>query len=184
MSTEALIFRMGEEGKNAQAIAEELNARGLRGRAGRVFSAADVEGFLRFIGGTGIEVKEPTKISQAAWGRGRTAIAQAYESPPETPSKRRRKKWNAGGLFTEAQKAEIARLYQQEAISAGEIAIRLNLPYRRVNPYCAHLAGFSVPPGEITEYIDAEGRTVMKCPPAFARGAHPQRNVRPTQGGW
>lgn len=66
----------------------------------------------------------------------------------------------------------------------GEIAAKLGLSALSVNKFCIHLAGFSVPPEEFTEFTDDQGRKVLRCPPGYAHGVIPQRNVRPTQGGW
>jgi hypothetical protein len=33
------------------------------------------------------------------------------------------------------------------------------------------------PPGEITTYVDEQGRTITKCPPGYARGAYPSHTV-------
>jgi hypothetical protein len=186
MNLLSLIVSLEKEGKSPLEIARELHARGLKGRGGHVFTPADVEGFLRFIGVAGIEVEAGRKISQATWGsRGAGAQASAIEPDDAAgPEKKRKNRWNPGNALPDELKAKITRLYQHEHLRSNEIAERLGLPLRKVAPFCAVLSGFPMPPGEVTVIIDEDGRKITRCPPGYAKGAAPQRNIRPTQGGW
>jgi hypothetical protein len=176
---ETLILSMGEDGKDAQAIAVELNGRGLRGRGGHVFTPAEVEGFLRFIGANGA-VRAPVKnVNGAVWGK---QAAAAKARPPEDGDDEGhdsvpRNRYRTYKHFSETQQAEIARLYRIENMSGGDIAKKLGLSRTHLNLFLGSLAGLSVPPGEITEYTDDQGRKILKCPPGWAHGAYPQRNV-------
>jgi hypothetical protein len=176
----ALITSLGKEGKHPQEIARALHAQGVKDRRGKIISPAMVEGLLRFAELPAEEIR----LDGARWA---TERAKAIGSELPAPVKKRGRK--AGVVFksswklSEEERTEIERLYFREHLGAGDIAARLRLPYRRVTIYCCHLAGFTMPPGDIEEYFDEQGRKVLKCPPAFARGIYPQRNVG-AKGGW
>jgi hypothetical protein len=179
----ALITSLGKEGKTPLEIARELHARGVTSERGKPVTPDMVAGCLRFHGVPVVEREDvPVIAAGAVWGS-RRQESNAIGTPEPKPEKKRRNRRNPGTSFSDRQKAEIARLYQQEKLKPAEIAMRLGISLGRVNTLVAYLAGFSVPPGDIEEYIDAEGHRVLKCPPGYAWGANPQRNVRPTKGG-
>ena len=169
-----IIRELNAQGKDSRDIAIELVNRGIRPRQGRSWSEDMVARILRLLGEAPVRALAMVRQATGARAHDASTIASGKAREKGQP---KFKKWKANSKFTDAQKAEIMRLYQHEHMSSGEIAKKLGLQVVRVNPFCASLAGFSVPPGEIVEFIDELGRKVMKCPPGYARGAYPQRNV-------
>jgi hypothetical protein len=182
MNALTLITSLGKDGKTPVEIARELHTRGVTTDHGKTISTAMVEGFLRFAGistGAGA-LPAMERVTGAVWGSGgsnagaRTAVTKHRGGDVGKSAKRNK---HTPSDFSDAQKAEISRLYFHENMKGGDIAKKLGLRQTTLNMFLGSLAGFSVPPGEITEYIDDQGRRIVKLPPGYARGAYPQRNV-------
>ena len=170
----AIILELNAQGKDARDIAVELASRGVCHRHGCLWSADMVASILRIMGET--PIRNMTLVSEGAPGNGRRKrkvrrdISGDVEKSPKCHN-------HTKSHFSEAQRIEIARLYQQENMRGGDIAKKLGVSPTHLNIFLGSLAGLSMPPGEITEYIDDQGRRILKCPPGFAHGAYPQRNV-------
>jgi hypothetical protein len=188
----SLIISLGREGKSPRDIARELHSRGVFDERGRAISPEMVSGFLRFIGSpldsetNYLPVLFGTISSEVTWGAGKKTSVNRFEpGGQQEPREPRGKNRNAKrGHLSDDVKTEVSRLFQQEGLKPHAIAERLGVPLRKIYGFCIRLSGFTVPPGEIEVVTDANGQKVMKCPPGYALGAEPQRNVRPTQGGY
>jgi hypothetical protein len=170
-----VIRELNAAGKDPRGIAMELVERGIKPRGKAVWSADIIESILRFLGLTTIRnlvISTPGGKKSAP-----ASLVTAFEGKPERRQKASKPTHTFSTLLTDEQKELVTRLYKAEGLKADAIAKQLKLPYRRVTAYCAHLSGLEIPPGEFTEFIDEQGRKVTKCPPAYARGIFPQRNV-------
>jgi len=193
MNALSLIISLGKEGKDPREIAQELHARGVKDERGSTISPEMVSGFLRFVG-------KPTDAatnympelfgdisSDAAWAAKRQASVNRFEIDGEfqdhDPKKPRKNRPRKGGHLGDELKADVTRLFQ-DGMKPDEIAKRLGVHLRKIYGFCTMLAEFSVPPGDIEFFVDAAGHRVMKCPPGYAFGAEPPRNVKPTQRGY
>lgn len=177
-----IIRALNAAGKDARDIAIELVNSGIRPRHG-AWSADGVASILRIFGEAPVRTMALTRA--AASGPSTCDMAQAGGKPERHKAWReKRKKYHKTNRkqFTDEQKEEIRRLYLEDGMKSGDIAKQLGLHYRKVAPFCALLAGFTVPPGDITEYIDKDGHKVTVFPPGYAKGAEPQKNVSPTYG--
>lgn len=180
MDAFTLIRSLGKEGKSPLEIARELHKVGATTGSGAVISPAVVSGFLRFLGSGSDASYLPTMFGplDGKWGaRRQTKRANSSEGTTPIIGKIRRNKRHGGTGLTDDFKAEVARLYQRENKKVDEIAKALGVHPRKISAFCAMLSGLAVPPGELTMFIDEHGREVTQCPPAFAHGASPQRNV-------
>jgi len=187
----SLIISLSKEGKSPREIAQQLHDQGVKDERGRTISPEMVSGFLRFVG-------KPTDAatnympelfggisSEAAWGAKRQPSVNRFELDGEfeVVAAKKRRKNRTGRLLSDDLKAEVTKLFHAGS-KPDEIAKELGVHLRKIYGFCMMLAGFSVPPGEIEIVIDGNGQRVMKCPPGYAMGAEPPRNVKPTQGGF
>jgi hypothetical protein len=177
----SLIKSLGREGKRPQEIARELHARGVKDARGRTITPAVVEGFLRFS-----DLPPDDRFAGGVWGSGGPPPLASEIGPHDAPKprKKRKNRWNPGKALTDELREKITRMYQNDCMRVSEIAAELGVDFRRIQGFCAFLSGFSMPPGEVSEFVDEQGRRVTRCPPGYAYGAMPQRNVRPTRGGY
>ena len=140
-----------------------------------------VSGYLRYIGAATVEgympVIEPI-AADAVWGRKHNPSKTIDQLPSASDIRKKKSNRSASrGRLSDDLKAEVARLYQREGKKVDEIAKELKLHPRKISSFCMMLAGFDVPPGEITVRMES-GREITVYPPGYARGADPQRNVR------